>query len=480
MNPFAAIWSVLVIAIVAMWLRMNGSLWADNVSPFNLLMFGWIGPLLIRGFNLSSLERPWSADVCWLVGWTTVALMTPCIISRGFPRFQQPSVQQTWQASVMTTLRNRRFRRIVLLTFAISFSAYIYNELLRNPVGIPLISLRNDPTLVGEAYQVWGKTRETRSLALYLYLPIHLQCAILYMIGRANSKRGGKWWILLSLLYPASTILKLSRTDLFQALVPLMMSEYYFGKFAATNSKSSFSVSRLVKRYPYVFASIALLVFGAFMLERDFDELRQGEGASELFQRAIGTDIHVGSQSLEGFLAQAYGYFGMPWENFADTYNSIRPELRLGVGAFRPLFALFGQGPALDNVLEQIGFDPANYFGAGHTGPLNTYPFITMLYLESGVVGIIAFPVVYAVFVNRIYANFRREPSFLNFCLYLQMPFAWMWLFSNAAFTALNFYLSMVFLLGLSWFYERFCSAPSRGLVPVAISRLPRPSESGA
>lgn len=457
MNWSILAWLVFVAAVIALWVRINRNLWGDGVSPFNLLAFAWVGPLLVRGLHLSALERSWSGEVCWLIAWTTIALVLPCFMWTRLPDFQQPSVQQAWLESAVAVLRNRRFAWIVFFTFVVSFSAYIYNEFIRSPIGVPLISLRDDPTLVGEAFHVWGKPRETRGWALYLYVPIHLQCAILYVIGKVNSKRGGKGWVLVSLLYPTMTILKLARTDLVQALVPMLMGEYYLVKFSVIERSARISLGDMVRRHRYALASMALIILGVFAFERQFEELREGENASDLFQEAIGTDIHVGSRSVDSVLAASYGYFGIPWENFVDTYESVRPETRLGVGALRPLFAIFGQGPAMDKVIDQSGFGPADYSGAGHTGPINTYPFITILYLESGMVGIVIFPVLYSVFANRIYANFRRRPNFLNWWLYLQVPFAWMWLFSNAAFTALNFYLCMVFLWGLNWSYRKFC-----------------------
>jgi oligosaccharide repeat unit polymerase len=195
-------------------------------------------------------------------------------------------------------------------------------------------------------------------------------------------------------------------------------------------------------------------------LASQFVQLRNGFDSSDAFQTIVGTDIRV-YPPVDGFLSEVYEYFALPWQNFADTFDAYRPTIRLGIGFFRPVFSLLGQGAALDDSLDRINFDPT-------LGPANTYPFITLIYLELGILGIIVCPVLYGLFVSWIYARFRREPNFLNFCLYLHMPIAWMWLFSSSAFIGLHFYLTMAYLWAVDRYYRVYCVPRHRQPSPLS------------
>ena len=460
MTTHSNAWHVLLIVCVALaWLKLNQSRFGDSFSPFNLLLFGWVGPLLLSTMSLSSLERPWSSGVWWSLGWTTLALIA-CVYFRPKPRgLDRPAVQLIWNTGALAILKNRKTQWVILISFAISFLAYIYNEFVRSPVGIPLVALYLDPTMIGPAFHEWGISRESRSWALYLSIPLYLQSGLVYMIGRLQPKGTGKWWIVLSVLYPVMAILKLNRTNLITTLVVFIVVEHYLDRFSRVRSRQRLRPRQFVKRYPYLCASL-LAIIATMFLASQFVQLRNGFDSSDAFQTIVGTDIRV-YPPVDGFLSEVYEYFALPWQNFADTFDAYRPTIRLGIGFFRPVFSLLGQGAALDDSLDRINFDPT-------LGPANTYPFITLIYLELGILGIIVCPVLYGLFVSWIYARFRREPNFLNFCLYLHMPIAWMWLFSSSAFIGLHFYITMAYLWAVDRYYRVYCVPRHRQPSPLS------------
>ncbi len=467
-----SLWALFCIAAALIWFVFNRKLTGDLLSPFNFLFFGWFGPLLLRGFNLSVLERSWSSEAQLAVFASSVFLLVPCILSRRHPGFGSAEVKRGWDFDLLPVLNNKRFGQVLMITFAFGVSAYVYNEFVRNPVGVPFFSYLSDSTLPRAAYHQFGKTRETRSWGLYFSLPLYLESAMLYMMGRVRPNRDKIWWLALSALYPLLTILKLSRTDFVQVLVPFIMVEYYFAKFGVSKSKRNWSPVQLLKRYPYISFAVVLLFSVALLLESQYEILRNGQQGTDSFQRVVGTDIDIGFDSINTFLAQTYSYTAMPWENFVSTIENYRTEFRPGVGMLRPLFAVMGQGSAVDNLLYSIDFDPYNYTGLSYLGPINTYPFITTLYLEFGVPEMLVGSFVYALLVCTLYARFRRKPNFLNVCLYLHMPFAWMWLFSTAGFTGLHIYLNILFVWALSWIYRTWCAPlPRMRSLPVTVPR---------
>ncbi len=442
-------WNILFIVVVVFaWLKINKRRFGDSLSPFNLLLVGWVGPLLLSAMSLSSLENPWSLGVRMSVAWTTLVLVA-CSYFRRTPRgLSHPTSQLIWDTGAVTVLKNRKVEWLILISFVVSFAAYIYNEFIRNPIGVPLFGFYADPTMIHAAFHEWGISRESRSWALYVSIPVYLQSALIYMIGRLKPKGDGKWWIGLSALYPVMSILKLNRTSLITTLMAYIVVEYYLSKFSRTDTRQPLRPRTFVRRYPYLCATL-LMVIAAAVLASEFERVRGGIESADAFQTVVGTDIHV-YRPIDAFLSEVYEYFALPWQNFADTFEAQKSGIRLGVGFFRPVFALLGRGPAIDDALEGIGFDP-------RVGPANTYPFITLMYLELGILGIIVCPLLYALFVNWIYASFRRKPNFLNSCLYLHMPLAWMWLFSSCAFIGLHFYLSMAYLWAIHRYYRSYC-----------------------
>jgi oligosaccharide repeat unit polymerase len=473
MTDHSGIWHFLLIVLVALaWLKLNQHRFRDSFSPFNILFFGWVGPLLLSTMTLSSLENPWSSGVWISLSWTTVVLVA-CSYFRGIPEdFGDPASRFTWETSALATLKNRKAQRLILISFGVSFLAYIYNEFVRSPIGVPLFALYSDPTMIGPAFHEWGISRESRSWALYLSVPLYLQSALVYMVGRLKPRGEGTWWVAMSALYPIMAILKLNRTNLITTLVVLVVAEYYLDKFSRTDIRQRLRPRQFVRRYPYLSASL-LAIIAAMFLASQFVQLRNGFDSSDAFQAVVGTDIRV-YKPIDGFLSEVYEYFALPWQNFADTFEHYRPEIRLGVGFFRPVFSLLGRGQAVDDALDRIGFDPS-------LGPANTYPFITLVYMELGILGIVVCPLLYGLFVNWIYARFRREPNFLNFCFYLHMPIAWMWLFSSSAFIGLHFYLTMAYLWGVDRYYRSYCI--QRHQNPLALSRtgpLQQPLGGGA
>jgi oligosaccharide repeat unit polymerase len=452
-------WHFFLIVLVAFaWVKINQRRFHDSCSPFNLLFFGWVGPLLLSTMTLSSLESPWSFTVWISIGWTTAILTICSYVRRVHHDPSEPASRLAWNTGVLATLKNRKVQRLILISFALSFLAYIYNEFVRSPVGVPLFTLYSDPTMVGPAFHEWGISRESRSWALYLSVPLYLQSALVYMIGRLKPRGAGRWWIAMSVLYPFMAILKLNRTNLITTLVVLVVAEHYLDKFSRTDNQR-LHPRQFVRRYPYLCASL-LAVIATMFLASQFVQLRNGFDSSDAFQAVVGTDIRV-YKPIDGFLSEVYEYFALPWQNFADTFQQYKPEFRLGVGFFRPVFSLLGGGQAVDETLDRIGFDPS-------LGPANTYPFITLIYMELGILGLIVCPLLYGLFVNWIYARFRREPNFLNFCFYLHMPIAWMWLFSSSAFIGLHFYLTMAYLWSVDRYYRNYC--PQRRPDPIALA----------
>src|SRR5258708_7277277 len=142
------------------------------------------------------------------------------------------------------------------------------------------------------------------------------------------------------------------------------------------------------------------------------------------------------------FFVEGYSYFGLPFENFAIFHESHRGDFNVGIGFFRPVLSIVGEGPLVDRMLDRSGFAPLFGF-------VNTYPFITLIDAELGVIGVLIIPILYGLFVSYFYVRFRNSPNCGTLFSYIVVALPWLWLFATAGYTILTLYLNLLFVFVL-------------------------------
>ena len=437
------LWILLSCGVVLSWIKLNKFWFADTLSPFNLLLFSWIGPLLLRGLNLSEYEHPWRMEIYVVMIIVTFGLITPLLVAHPFIRSRPLAAQQPIFQRMLVLFQDNRFISLMVIFYIISFIAFIYNDFITNPAKIPLITLIQDPLMPREAFHRWGRTGGPK--VGLLMIPLYVLTPMFYLSYKVNN-RGFKKFIMIgfALLYPIMIILKLSRIEFIQASMNIFLVEYYYRRFLSQRMKS-YSFRRL----RYVIVVIGLIIGIALTTT----ELQKVRGGFEAESRAVGKligykpDIPV---PFYGLAAEMYGYFAMPLENFANFYKA-NPEggFNPGIGFFRPLLSITGQGRLADAMIEKV-----DLLDGKRLWPVNTYPFITLIYAELGLIGVFVVSLLYGGMVSFFYVRFRRRPTFTSFFLYLTCPFGWLWLFSSAGFTVLAFYLYLSFVIGFYLLYE--------------------------
>jgi hypothetical protein len=153
-----------IVALVVTWTRVNRAVFGDALSPFNLLLLGWVGPLALRGLHLSDQERAWSPSTVAIMLAVTGILALGVLILRPSP-CAITAMQRASFGHMMEALRQPSLLLMLAAIYVVSFCGYLYNEFITNPVGIPVITYLRDPTMALGNYHRWGK-EEGRTIGL--------------------------------------------------------------------------------------------------------------------------------------------------------------------------------------------------------------------------------------------------------------------------------------------------------------------------
>jgi oligosaccharide repeat unit polymerase len=421
------------------WIRLNRILFEDPVSPFNMLLFSWLGPLALRSYGLSDQERSWPLELILIVLWVTAALALPVLAIRPRRGATASGEARRVFTRLRATMRTPLFLWLIGVMYALSFVAYLYNEFITNPIGIPLLSFIRDPTLALGNYHRWGK-EEGRTFALYLSLPVQVLVPMLYLGFRENAGRARRWLLLaLALAYPFMAALKLSRSDILYAVMAMALVEYYYRRFTRTGPGRRMSTGTML-RYGAL-GAVLVVVLNAFLFIRA--GLSPLEGG---FATLIGLKVHAGPFTSP--LGEVYGYFALPFENFANIFRRYSGGLEIGVGPLRPLLSVTGQSALAERLMARIDLENVLLY------PINTYTFLTLTYVELGLVGVLVVPLVYGVAIGYLYARFRRHPTLTWMFLYLTFVPCWLWLFVTNGFSVLSMYLNAAFVILLFLIYR--------------------------
>jgi hypothetical protein len=379
-------------------------------------------------------------EVISIFAWVTLVLVLTSLYPALVSKKPFESRRHIFQ-NAMGLFRDPTFQALLLVWFTVGLAAYIYAEFYTNEIGIPMLAFIRNPALsrVPVAFWQWGKDNRITLLAIPLFVVVPM----LYLAGRIAERVKTKIFFLsLSVVYPVATILKMSRIDFANIIIGIVFAEYYYRKFLGGSQDTFRQKVRKYWRYVLVGGGLfVLLLLGS----TEFSRIRGGSVMSELAQE-IGMEVDV-PEPFGSMVVAVYEYTALPFENFANFYNSYNGGYRIGIGFFRPMLSLIAQGKVADEMLQGVDF---NF----QLLPANTYPFITTIYAEMGIFGVIVTPIVYGLFINTIYVRFRRRPNFVNFFVYVICPVAWLWIFAWPTFTVLTVYIYMAFTVALYWMYS--------------------------
>ena len=241
------------VLLYLLWARINLLLFNDFFSPFNLLFFFWICPILIRGLNLSWLESPWNYKTILAVSMVTFIFVGVSL----FPLLRNKHLRTFSEGrhffnEMLSVFRDYRVTCVLIASYILLFSLYIYVEFVTNPAGFELFN-RLFGNLKSEdvSYYGWGKTqgRSTLvSLANTLTSFLLILNPIFYLKARLNRRFLSKLiFMLFAFLTTIFGLIKLSKFDVMWPLWGIILAEYYYRRFVSThNRRASLAIKNLI------------------------------------------------------------------------------------------------------------------------------------------------------------------------------------------------------------------------------------------
>jgi len=439
-------WIPLAAAVTSFWLLLNRWAFRDLMSPFNLLLPAWILPLLLKALHLSSKEQPWSTETILLLAWVTFALAAVSLFFAFLIKPRERSRQVAVFDGARSIARQKLFQGLTLFWFLLGIVSYFYFEFVTNPIGIPILSYLKDPFVSREPLWQWGKDIKLWPLPAMALANV----PVLYFISLCETGRLKRaLYLSLALIYPLAALAKMSRVDAVTAVASLVLVRYYFKRLCPDAASGTHRRTSLLKRTAYGAALVLIIAGGVIASATVFNEIRGNRTMGDLSRRlGITVDLPEPGRSV---VVEVYGYLALPFENLSNFLNEYRGGWNPGVGILRPAYSALQLGQIPRDELDQIDF-PFQLL------PINTEPFIAVVYAESGWLGVIVAPILYSAMVNFIYLRFRKRPTFVATMTYIATPISWLWIAMNAGFTDIRYYFYLLYPAFLLLQYVAFGS----------------------
>ncbi len=400
---------------------MTKALYNDVLSPFSLLFPFWIFPIYFCQLNLSHFDSTWDSEMWFSVISSTIAAIGGLILNRSV--FRSKSITPKISINIYPS-----WNRLALINLtAIGLIVLIYNDLVTNPLGVVLLTFIMNPDLSRDA--AWRWTGEGSSGLLSAFSYAVFAFAVQYLSD------SGKWrknvlFVLLLIAYPIVELLKASRSEavmfLFSGLVGL-----HYRKFRLLNQL----VSLTFKSVAVALVFLMCLYFSAEV----FQVVRSSKSAGDMSEHlGIEFDAPPGVRSI---IIEGYTYLATPFQNFSRYLSgSTNSDTRyLGVGLAKIVLPKIIFGQTADTQFQILDLDSYLVTFA------NTYPSITYMYAEGGIIGVIIETAIVSLVVGYFYENMIKHPSALSVSIYaLVISRIWIWMFCSNSFAGNQYYLSMV------------------------------------
>jgi oligosaccharide repeat unit polymerase len=403
------------------WRALNSATLRDPLSPFNLLFYCWIVPLIGSFLKWSKLQAGFGVEGATLIAVATAILIGGCLMPMCFlgRRPLGASLERygrSWEGSSCVRL-------FVVLFFLITCAATLAAEFSR---GIPLFQYANVMAIDSDLHR-FGKDSKLQILAGGLATAGLLS---FYVATSAHEKRT-KWLFYgIAAMPPFLGVLKTSKSDVFDALFYYAVLYYY----SLRSQNRPFRFKKLV-----IWSLVGVVGFVSMtMLRLGGDSRNPTITYSGMIEFRYVDDV---SWPINEALAMPYGYTALNFENFSRFVRSSHGRSHWGASLLRPLLSATLQGSIARTMVRDY---EANYHELSGAANMGTY--LRDLYFEGGVWSCMIGTVLYSALVNIAYVQFRKRQSPLWMCIYINFLFAWIWIGFNNFFAVLTLYTNAVFM----------------------------------
>ena len=226
---------LVVFAILAVlwlfWRAINAATLKDILSPFNVLFFLWILPLVGSYLNWSNLQRSLSDEAVTMIGYATLILIVTSLLPMAMLRDSdgagfRPDVT-LWQQTIGV-------RMLIVLLCVVGSAAFIAAEFNR---GIPLFQYWDVLASSADLHR-YGKDSRLQTLAIAL--PVSGLLAY-WVTLTSRDIRTKCFFLVIAALPIVLGILKTSKSDIFNSVFYYLALHYYW----SPHRKRTFSLKKI-------------------------------------------------------------------------------------------------------------------------------------------------------------------------------------------------------------------------------------------
>jgi hypothetical protein len=448
----AAIVLFILLVIWLGWHRINRHLYADALSPLNLLFYFWVAPFILCLASLSELQSGLEATAIAVISLSTLILIAACML----PAILGAGIRTRPFNSLAT--RSIVIRPAGVLGFfaLTAISLYVAEFSERDlPLVLYLLGDAGDSTL-----HTVGKDSKLQVIAF----GIHAASIFLFYLW-LNEKALPRRILYLALSVGVIVVglMKASKSDIFIPLLSYGGLIYYHYRLDRASPTRSLGKG-LPVRYKIIALSTVLLAVSVTSIRLE------GVGLAGGYAGLISlryTD-ELGSVASE-IVSIIYGYTALGFQNFSNYVETHQVIFRIGTSLFRPVLSALMLGEVADAMSV-----PVNSWNVV-SDAANTGTFLTPLYIEGGMLICLLGSFLYGILINTIYLSFRfaRSPAWMF--LYISLLFPWTWLFFTNAFSVLSIYVNLFYVTALSFMFVRF----PRSQMPLIASDQTTPTVRG-
>lgn len=403
------------------WRALNKATLGDPLSPFNLLFYCWIVPLIGSFLQWSRLQAGFEVKGATLIATATAILIGSCMIPMCFLGGCPLGVSlarygRSWEGSSCV-------RFLAVLFFLTTCAATLAAEFSR---GIPLFEYANVLAIDSDLHR-FGKDSKLQILAGGLATAGLLS---FYVATSAREKRRKCLFYGIAAIPPLLGVLKTSKSDVFDALFFYAVLYYY-------SLRSRDRRLRFTKLAAWSLAAVVCFV-SITMLRLGGDSRNPLITYSGMIEFQHEDDV---PWPINEALAMPYGYTTLNFENFSRFVRYSNGRSHWGASLLRPLLSATLHGSVARTAVKDY---EANYHELSGAANMGTY--LRDLYFEGGAWFCLIGTLLYSALVNFVYVQFRRRQSPLWMCIYINFLFAWIWIGFNNFFAVLTVYANAAFI----------------------------------
>ena len=406
------------------WHLANKKLYADSLSPLNVLLYCWVIPFNLCMLRLSGLQVGINPTAFAVVAISTAILAATCMLPALLGNVGGASGVADRDDGKVVVNQLGVVAFYLATNLALYFAEFSDRDL---PLYVYVLGVATDSNL-----HVAGKDSSLQVIAF----GSHIAAMFVFFLWLLETRRWRRViYLVLAIVAVVLGLVKTSKSDIFITVLSYAGVLYYYYRARKRKIPAGYKIAAVVMVLVTVsVTAIRLQGVGFHGGYAGLIEFRYSKELGEAASEAVSI---------------VYGYVALGFENFSNYVNSHVVEFRFGTSFFRPLLSMVMRGDVADAM--SVPVDQWHVV----SDAANTGTYLTPLYMEGGPLLCYLGSLVYGLMVNMIYLIFRSTRLTRWMLAYSSFLFPWTWLFFTNAFSVLAIYVNLFYVFALSWLFVR-------------------------